>query len=172
MGKIFLDSCDVLILEKIGKNYSGGGMDTNVVGRSRLPIGIQSERMGIFELSEESHGNATGMGRADVATRRFFDQISFDDTYPNAVTDHDSSVYKIPLIVDNERECIQTAMAICLHMDAEHPRIILLKNSLEIEEILISEALVEEAKAQERLTILGEPFALEFDEQGDLLTRV
>ena len=57
-------------------------------------------------------------------------------------------------------------------MDAEHPRIILLKNSLEIEEILISEALVEEAKAQERLTILGEPFALEFDEQGDLLTRV
>lgn len=68
MGKIFLDACDVLILEKIGKNYSGGGMDPNVVGRSRLPIGIKSERMGIFELSEESHGNATGMGRADVGT--------------------------------------------------------------------------------------------------------
>lgn len=172
MGKIFLDACDVLILEKIGKNYSGGGMDTNVVGRSRLPIGIKSERMGIFELSEESHGNATGMGRADVATQRFFHQISFDDTYPNAVTDHDSSVYKIPLIADNERECIQTAMAICLNMDVENPRIILLKNSLEIEDILISEALIPETEQQERLTIMGEPFELQFDADGNLTTRV
>lgn len=172
MGKIFLDACDVLILQKIGKNYSGGGMDPNVVGRSRLPIGIKSERMGIFGLSEESHGNATGMGRADVGTMRFFHQISFDDTYPNAVTDHDSSVYKIPLIVDNERECIQTSMAICLNMDVENPRIIILKNSLEIEDILISEALIPEAKTKEQLTIVGEPFYLEFDADGNMVTQL
>jgi len=170
MGRIFLDACDVLVLQKIGKNYSGGGMDPNVVGRSRLPIGIRSERMAIFGLSEESHGNATGMGRADVGTRKFFDQISFDDTYPNAVTDHDSSVYKIPLIVDNEREAMQTAMAICLNMDFEKPRIIILKNSLEIEDILISEALIPEARERKELTIQGEPFYLEFDENGDMTT--
>ena len=172
MGKIFLDACDVLILEKIGKNYSGGGMDPNVVGRSRLPIGIKSERMGIFGLSEESHGNATGMGRADVGTMNFFHQISFDDTYPNAVTDHDSSVYKIPLIVDNDKECIKTSMAICLNMDPEHPRIIILKNSLEIEDILISEALIPEAKTKEQLTITSEPFELEFDAEGNMLTQI
>ena len=171
MGKIFLDACDVIILEKIGKNYSGGGMDTNVVGRSRLPIGIKSERMGIFELSEESHGNATGMGRADVATMKFFHQISFDDTYPNAITDHDSSVYKIPLIAENELECIQTSMAICLHMDVNNPKILILKNSLEIEDILISEAMIDEAKTREQLTIIGEPFDLEFDKDGNLLTK-
>lgn len=171
MGKIFLDACDVIILEKIGKNYSGGGMDTNVVGRSRLPIGIKSERMGIFELSEESHGNATGMGRADVATMKFFHQISFDDTYPNAITDHDSSVYKIPLIAENELECIQTSMAICLHMDVNNPKVLILKNSLEIEDILISEAMIEEAKTKEQLTIVGEPFDLEFDKDGNLLTK-
>lgn len=171
MGKIFLDSCDVLALRKIGKNYSGGGMDPNVVGRSRLPIGIQSERMAIFELSPESHGNATGMGRADVATKKFLSQISFDDTYPNAVTDHDSSVYKIPMIVDNEREALKTAMAICLGMDPENPRIIILKNSLEIEDILISEALLPEARTKSELTILGEPFGLEFDANGDLATQ-
>lgn len=171
MGKIFLDACDVIILEKIGKNYSGGGMDPNVVGRSRLPIGIKSERMGIFELSEESHGNATGMGRADVATMKFFHQISFDDTYPNAVTDHDSSVYKIPLIAENELECIQTSMAICLNMDVNNPKILILKNSLEIEDILISEAMIDEAKTREQLTIVGEPFDLEFDEDGNLLTK-
>lgn len=172
MGKIFIDACDVLILQKIGKNYSGGGMDPNVVGRSRLPIGIKSERMGIFELSEESHGNATGMGRADVGTMRFFKQISFDDTYPNAVTDHDSSVYKIPLIAENEKECIQTSMAICLNMDVNNPRIIMLKNSLEIEDMLISEALIPEAKKSDRLTIVGEPFELEFDGEGNLVTKI
>ncbi|MCD8036112.1 MAG: DUF362 domain-containing protein [Clostridiales bacterium] len=172
MGKIFLDACDVLILEKIGKNYSGGGMDPNVVGRSRLPIGIKSERMGIFGLSEESHGNATGMGRADVGTMKFFKQISFDDTYPNAVTDHDSSVYKIPIIAENEKECIQTSMAICLNMDVNNPRIIIFKNSLEIEDMLISEALIDEAKQREELTITSEPFELEFDEEGNMITKI
>ena len=171
MAKIYLDACDVIILEKIGKNYSGGGMDPNVVGRSRLPIGIKSERMGIWGLSEESHGNATGMGRADVGTRTFFEQISFDDTYPNAITDHDSSVYKIPLIMDNEKECLQASMAICLNMDPEAPRIIILKNSLEVETMLISEALIPEAKTRKELTIETEPFELEFDENGKMMTK-
>ena len=112
------------------------------------------------------------MGRADVGTMRFFKQISFDDTYPNAVTDHDSSVYKIPLIAENEKECIQTSMAICLNMDVNNPRIIMLKNSLEIEDMLISEALIPEAKKSDRLTIVGEPFELEFDGEGNLVTKI
>ncbi len=172
MGKIFLDACDVLILQKIGKNYSGGGMDPNVVGRSRLPIGIKSERMGIFDLSEESHGNATGMGRADVGTMRLFKRISFDATYPNAITDHDSSVFKVPLIMDNDFDCIRASMAICLHMDTSNPRIVILKNSLEIEDILISEALIPEAKTKKELTIIGEPFYIDFDENGDMCTKI
>lgn len=171
MAKIFLDACDVIILEKIGKNYSGGGMDPNVVGRSRLPIGIKSERMGIWGLSEESHGNATGMGRADVGTMDFFRQISFNDTYPNAITDHDSSTYKIPLIMDNEKECLQACMAICLKMDPENPRIIILKNSLEVESMLISEALMPEARTRSELTIETEPFELEFDADGRMFTK-
>ena len=172
MAKIFLDACDVIILEKIGKNYSGGGMDPNVVGRSRLPIGIKSERMGIWGLSEESHGNATGMGRADVGTKAFFNEFSFDATYPNAITDHDSSVYKVPLIMDNEKECLQCAMAICLNMDPENPRIVILKNSLDVETMMISEALIPEAKTREQLTILDEePFELEFDADGNMTTK-
>ena len=147
-------------------------MDPNVVGRSRLPIGIKSERMGIFDLSDESHGNATGMGRADVGTMRLFERISFDATYPNAITDHDSSVFKVPLIMDNEFDCIRASMAICLHMDTCSPRVIILKNSLEIEDILISEALIPEAQSRKELTIVGEPFYLEFDENGAMLTQI
>ncbi|MDD5922433.1 MAG: hypothetical protein PUC44_04555, partial [Eubacteriales bacterium] len=171
MAKIFLKETDVIILEKLGKNYSGGGMDPNVVGRSRLPIGIPSDRMGLFDLSDESHGNATGMGRADVCTRKFFEKISFDDTYANAITDHDSSVYKIPLVIDNEKEVIQCCMAICLHADPKAFRIIILKNSLEVETMLISEALIPEAEQQEKLTILSEPFELTFDGDGNLTTE-
>jgi len=171
MGRIYIDACDVLVLEKIGKNYSGGGMDPNVVGRSRLPIGIKSERMCIFDLSDESHGNATGMGRADVCTKHFLDRVSFDDTYPNAITDHDSSVYKIPLVMESEQEAIKAAMAICLNIDFSSPRILVLKNSLEIEDILISESLIPQAEGNENLTILGEPFYLEFDNDGKLLTK-
>lgn len=171
MAKIFLNYVDVIILEKIGKNYSGGGMDPNVVGRSRLPIGIGSERMGIFDLSDESHGNATGMGRADVITHKMFERISFDDTYANAITDHDSSVYKIPLVIDNEKEVIQCSMAICLNMDVNNPRILILKNSLDVESMLISEALIPEAEKQDRLMIEGQPFELEFDDLGMLKTE-
>ena len=127
--------------------------------------------MGIWGLSEESHGNATGMGRADVGTMKFFNQISFDDTYPNAITDHDASTYKIPLIMNNEKECLQATMAICLKMDPENPKILILKNSLEIESMLISEALIPEAKTRPELTIEGEPFELEFDADGKMLTE-
>ena len=75
------------------------------------------------------------------------------------------------MIVDNEREALKTAMAICLGMDPENPRIIILKNSLEIEDILISEALLPEARTKSELTIIGEPFELEFDANGDLATQ-
>ena len=97
--------------------------------------------------------------------------ISFNDTYPNAITDHDSSTYKIPLIMDNEKECLQACMAICLKMDPENPRIIILKNSLEVESMLISEALMPEARTRSELTIETEPFELEFDADGRMLTK-
>lgn len=175
MGRIWFDSCDVLIVKVLGKNFSGAGMDPNIVGRCanpKLNMGIVSQRLGIFDLSEESHGNATGMGRADLATRRFFDKISFDETYPNFITGYSPNGYLIPIIVDSDEEVMKAAVASCLNIDYESPRIIIMNNSLEIENILISEAMIPEAENNNTIEIEGEPFSLEFDASGTMLTKI
>lgn len=174
MGKLPFDACDVLIVQCLGKDYSGAGMDPNVTGRCvnpRLRMGIEAQRIGILDLSAASHGNATGMGRADLAPRRFYEKVDFDQTYPNFVTSYSPEAFKLPIIVDNDREVIQAALATCLGIDRARPRLILIRNSLEIDEILISQALAQgpiPAPAQ----VVGAPFALAFDQGGNLLTQI
>ncbi len=174
MGKINFPNCDILLVQKIGKNYSGSGADPNIVGRCgnpKLKLGIESKAMIVADLSDESGGNATGMGRFDIGTKKFFDKISFDHTYPNSVTDQSFAAYKIPVIVDSDKESLHTALAIALGGDSNHPRIIIVKNSLEVEYILISEAMIPEAEQAPEMKIVSEPFELEFDEAGNLLTE-
>ena len=173
MGKLPFDTCDVLIVQCLGKDYSGAGMDPNVTGRCvnpKLRMGIEAQRVGILDLSDASHGNATGMGRADLAPRRFYEKIDFDQTYPNFVTSYSPRAFLMPIIVDNDREVIQTALASSLGIDRDNPRIVLIRNSLEIEEILISQAMVDEVRPPAE--IVGEPFPLAFDPAGNLLTRI
>lgn len=174
MGRLWFDSCDILIVKQLGKNFTGAGMDPNIVGRCvnpKLKMGIASQRIGILDLSDESHGNATGMGRADIAPRRFFDKISFDDTYPNFITSYDPTAYRIPVIVDSDEEVLKAAVASALNIDYDDPRVIIINNSLEIEDILISEAMIKEAMSIPQISISGEPFELEFDSEGNLVTE-
>lgn len=175
MGRLYFDDCDVLVVRAIGKNYTGAGMDPNVVGRCvnpKLKMGITSQRLCILDISDESHGNATGMGRADLAPKRFFEKISMDDTYPNGITSYNTSAYKIPVIMDNDKEVMQAAVASSLDIDYENPRMIIIDNSLEIEQILISEAMLKEAEGIDKLKLVSEPFELSFNENGDLLTKI
>lgn len=172
MSRIWFDTCDVLLVRSIGKNYTGAGMDPNIVGRCvnpKLKMGIDAQMIGILDLTEESHGNATGMGRADFAPKRFFEKISFDATYPNAITSYNTSAYKVPVIVENDEEVLKAAVASCTRIDYERPRIIVIDNSLEIEEILISEAMLDEAAENDRIRIESEPFSLTFDSAGNLM---
>ena len=111
------------------------------------------------------------MGRADFAPKRFFEKISLEDTYPNAITSYNTSSYKIPVIVNNDEEVIKAAVATCIKVDYENPRIIVINNSLEIEEILISESLVGEAAESGNIEIKSEPFELSFDSKGTLTTE-
>ena len=134
-------------------------------------MGIDAQRIGILDLSDESHGNATGMGRADIAPKRFFDKVSFDDTYPNFITSYDPTAYRIPVIVDNDEEVLKAAVASALNIDYDNPRVIIINNSLEIEDILISEAMIKEAENIPQIAISGEPFELEFDRDGNLVTE-
>lgn len=175
MGKIFLDSCDILIVRAIGKNYSGAGADPNIVGRCANPkisAGVKCQRMGFFDLSDASHGNATGIGRADIISRRLFEKMDFDNTYPNFITCNTPDTFKIPVVAANDEEVLKTCITTCVKIDHAHPRIIMLDNSLEIETILISEAMLEEAKTHERLFVQDGPFSLEFDSAGTMITKI
>lgn len=174
MGKIKFPSCDILMVQKIGKNYSGSGADPNIVGRSgnpKLKVGIDAKVMIVTDISDESGGNATGMGRFDIGTRRFFEKVDFDHTYPNCITDQSFSSYKVPVIVDSDKESLHAGIAACLGIDPQNPNIVIVKNSLELEYILASEAMIQKAEQIPGMKIAGEPFYLTFDETGNLLTE-
>ena len=169
MGQIKLRDCDILVTEKMGKNYSGSGADPNVVGRcanTKLKMGIDAKAMVVLDISEESQGNATGMQKFDIAPMRFFEKLDMESTYANAITEGYVDGYRMPIIMDNDRVSIQTAMVMCQGIDLERPRIIVIPNSLELEYILVSEAMIPEVERTPGTQIVSELFELKFDDKG------
>ena len=173
MGRLRLDTCDVLNVRELGKNFSGAGMDPNVTGRCvnpKLHMGVEAQRIGILDISEESHGNATGMAARIWRPAGSLKKSVLKTPTPNFVTSYSPSAFMMPIILDNDEEVLKTAVASCLDINYENPRIILIKNSLEIEDILISEVMIEEAQGVPQLAVEGEPFSLLFDGEGNLKT--
>jgi len=127
MPRILVDSCDVLIVDKIGKNFSGGGMDPNITGTWHTPYGgggIRAHRVAVLDISEESHGNAHGIGGANATTRRLFEKIDYDATYMNGLTAMLMSPGRIPWILDNDKEAIQMCLLNCEEGDAQNRRVV------------------------------------------------
>lgn len=171
MPKIMFESIDVLIVDKIGKNFSGDGMDPNITGTFVTPYasgGVKSQKVAVLDLSDESHGNAVGMGAADFTTRRLFEKADLEKTYPNALTSTVVSNVKIPMILKNQQEAIQAAIKTCNEIDKTNPALVRIKNSLHLEEIYISEALLEQARNMPNVEVLEEAMELAFDEEGNI----
>ena len=172
MPRLLFENCDVLIVDEAGKNISGDGMDPNITGRFPAPCasgGIEAQRVAILSLTPESHGNGCGMGLADVITKRFYDSLDLEATYPNAITNTIVGEMKIPMIMKNDREAIALCVRTCNEIDRDNPRIIRIRNTLKLEHIEISAALLEEAKAHPDIEILTEPKPFPFDSEGNLL---
>ena len=165
------DSTDVLVVDKIGKDISGDGMDPNIVGASPcspfIKGGIDANRTVILDMTEETRGTAMGMGAAHTITRRFFNKLDLDATYVNAITSRGIDYVRIPVIAENDREAIQLALRTCIGHDKDQPRIIRIADSLHTESFFISEALEKEA-VKKGLEILEEPKPWPFDKDGNL----
>jgi hypothetical protein len=168
---------DVLVVEEIGKNISGVGMDTNVTGRFWMPgehgpRAPSVKKMAVLDLTEETHGNAIGIGLADVTTRRAFEKIDYHQTYVNCLTQGSGETGKIPPFLANDRDAIATAIRISGPIRPETARVIRIKNTQELEVLYISEALVDELRAspehQKRLVLVEEPREMQFDVMGYL----
>lgn len=172
MPRLLLKPMDVLIVDMIGKEFSGGGMDPYTTGRAATPyisVGPEPGRLAILDVSEQSHGNCSGMGLADFSTRRLFHKINFEYTYANNITSTTLVSGKIPLIMDNDRLAVQGSIKTCNILDTTQVRMVRIPNSLHVEKIYISENMLEEANQHPDITVLGEAEEIGFDEQGNIL---
>jgi hypothetical protein len=166
--RVPFDPLDVLVVDEMGKNISGTGMDTNVIGvggrlGGKLTMGSPVvSAVVVLGLTAETHGNANGIGLADLTTRRLVDSIDYKSTYTNVITTRLWAGGRLPLILDTDREAIELAVG---DVSMDQLRFVRIKDTLHLEELEISEPLLPEAR-RIGLNILGEARTLEFDGAG------
>ncbi len=168
------DDVDLLIIDEMGKNISGSGMDTNVIGRKRndrRAMGDETPRvLRIFvrDLTEVTHGNATGIGMAEFTTRRLVDKIDYHATYTNVITGQHVSAGAIPLHCDTDAEVLDIALESIGLIAPEDARVLWIPNTLDLGEVEASEAYLAQADIRDDLEILTGLRPLETEADGNL----
>ena len=174
MGRIPCD-LDLLILNEIGKNISGAGMDTKVVNRSvqaeynLWPDTPRIERIFVRDLSSHSYGNAAGVGLADIISDRLLQKIDWKPTWINALTASTPTACRIPIHYPTDRECLEAILPTVGKTDKSKITVGWLRNSLELNLIELSENLLPQIKNNPELEIIGPAHEMEFDDQGNLV---
>ena len=176
MPSLLVKACDVLVVDEIGKNYSGTGVDPNITGTFSTPYasgGIAVQRTAFLNLSEASHGNALGTGLASVITAKIFDEMDIEKMYPNCITSTVLASARIPCVVANDKEAIQICIRTCNEIEMEKARVVRIPNSLHIGQIMLSEAYYEDVLAGKYpgVTAVDAPAELAFDDEGNLVTK-
>ena len=166
-----------LIVEEMGKNFSGTGVDTNIIGRLRITGEPEMESpriryVSVLDLSEASHGNATGVGLVDFVTRRLVDKIDRKATYLNNLTTTFVTRAFTPLWFDTDRETLETMMFCLRSVPLTETRLILIPNTLYLADCYVSEAILPELADTGRFEVLGPLRELAFDAQGNLTSRI
>ena len=167
---------DLLILDEIGKDISGAGMDTKVVNRGggHGPNNWQGvptvHRIFVRDLSGNTYGNAIGMGLADIVHDRLVNKVDFQATWVNALTSSVTSPGFTPLHFATDRECLERVLPTCAKLDPGTCSIIWIRNTLDLSYLLASENLLEELAANDSISLEGEAAALPFDPSGDLIS--
>jgi len=167
------DNIDVCIVQEMGKNISGTGLDTNVIGR----LGINGEKeMGkpkinklvVFDITEQSHGNALGVGLSDVTTRRLVNKINYQDTYANTITSTFLNRAKIPITAETEKEAVEIALKTCWQIDRKKIRFLVIKNTLDLEDLYVSESIWNDIKENKNIKSCGDWEELSFAYDGKM----
>ena len=175
MPSILVGAGDVLIVDCVGKNFSGTGVDPNITGTFSTPYasgGVQVQRTCFLNLSEESHGNSLGVGLASAITRRIFDRIDADAMYTNCITSTVIRSAMIPCVLSTDKEAVQFCLRTCNRIDGDSPRVIRIQNSLHLGQVMLSEAYYRDVLAgrYDGLTALDAPEDMLFSEEGTLTT--
>jgi hypothetical protein len=176
-ARLPFESIDGLIVEWIGKEISGAGMDPAVVGR----VGIRSvpdpnkpfvNKLAVLGVTADSYGSAVGLGNADYTTRKVANHIDLLPMYMNAITAAGTESARIPAVLADDRTVIQAMVATCWRSDLENVRLCQIRSTLYVNEILVSPSLYADIEGRSDAEALSEPEPLEFSDDGELLTRV
>lgn len=173
MPKLPFNEIDLLIVDEMGKDISGVGMDPNVTGRNRDIIGTFPhptcvKRLFVRDLTASSNGNAIGIGLADLTTKRLVEKIDFQATYMNCMTAISLEKGAIPMQFETDQEAIQVAIGSTGLTPPEKIRMVRIKNTLQIDEVEVSEVYLNELIGRSDLEILEGPNPMGFDARGNL----
>lgn len=166
MPRLPFDEIDLLVIDEMGKNISGSGMDSNIVGRGK-PIEKRITRIYVRDLTSESHGNVSGVGWADFCHRRLVDKMDLRGTYLNAITSGYPDSVAIPPNFASDRECLEAALATIGLPEPPEAKAVWIRNTKQLTEVAVSEAYAEEAAARPDLEVLDQPRCLSFDAAGN-----
>ncbi|MDY6953895.1 MAG: lactate racemase domain-containing protein [Thermodesulfobacteriota bacterium] len=173
LARIPFDPIDVLIIDEIGKDISGIGMDSNVTGRHRDLVGDfftapHVKRIFVRDLSPGTKGNGNGIGLADVTTQRLVEALDLEKTYTNALTAISPEKAAIPMHFDKDRQCLEACLKTIGLVEPEAARIVRVKNTLTLDKLLVSQALESEVTSNPDLHTLGPLEPMAFDHGGNL----
>lgn len=175
MPQILLNNPDILIVDELGKDISGDGMDPNITGRfasDYVKSDFKVNRIVVLGLTKATDGNANGIGVADITTSRVLKDTDFTKGYINSITAAIPSTVRLPMVMPNDYEAIKTAIKTAnnLDYDGRKSRIVRIKNTLSLKNIYVSESLIEDVKKNSKLEIISGPFDFEFDKENNLIT--
>ena len=176
MGRLPFKGMDVLVIGECGKNYSGAGIDPNVIGRMLIEATPEAEtndprivRIAVLDISPESHGNGTGIGLADITTTRALASIDPVPFRMNNFTARSLWRSKLPFGFDTDREVIEKCMETCWQPDFDKVKFAIIPNTLEVAEVWVSAPLASDLRGNPHLEFVGEPVALPFDANGNVM---
>ena len=172
-----MDEIDLLIVDEMGKDISGEGIDPNVVGRDVCECGIRRSwpritRIFVRDLSEGSEGSALGIGQADFTTKRLVEKIDFQATAINCLTSCCPELGRIPLSYPNDIQAIAAAMMTLRPYTLDDVQIVHIKNTMELTSILVSKAYLPDLESKPDVVIGRDDIKMEFDREGNLQSRL
>ena len=165
MGKICFDQIDVLVIDEIGKEISGGGCDPNITGNKNEP-GFENpnvSKLVLLDLTDKTKGNATGFAAADVITKKLFDKIDFPTTYANVVASSKLEGGKIPIPMKDGDEAVRLALKTLNGIDPINARVVRIKNTLKLAEIYVSESMLNDVNSSSMLEAITSPAEMSFN---------
>lgn len=178
MPSLPVDELHVLVIQAIGKNISGSGLDPNVAGRFIRSNGpqyadtLQVQHVAVLDLTPQTHGNASGIGLAELMCLRVLQKIDLPSTYANCMTASHLAGAMLPAVLENDKATIHAAIKTAIRWTPETLKVAIIHNTLEIGELWVSPACLEEVRARGYTEISETPITMEFDSDGNIIAPI